>query len=363
MLRRRQVTGVLLCTALLLGAPGIAHSQTEPPPPESTLKVVTRVIEPLVVQQGEELSGFSIDVWEEIARREGLRYEYVTVNSVKEMLDQLAAGQADIAIAAVSMTPERELQYDFSHPYLQSGLQIMAAVHTRTVLDTLRSIEWRDVLAIIGFMALLVLIFAHLIWLTERTHNPEFPKDYLRGVGEGIWWAVVTVVTVGYGDRTPKRALGRVVAIIWMFGSLFLVANITAAITSRLTLETLQTQVTGLRDLPGKRVVTVANTTADQFLSANAIGHSTVPSIEDAYALLEAGRADAVVYDAPILNHYASADGQGRVRMVGEVFKPEPYGIALQQGSPYRETINQAILGIFTDGTYQDLTRRWFGTE
>jgi polar amino acid transport system substrate-binding protein len=115
--------------------------------------------------------------------------------------------------------------------------------------------------------------------------------------------------------------------------------------------------------LPGKRVVTVANTTADQFLSTNAVAHTTVPQISDAYAQLERGQADAVVYDAPILNYYASNAGKGKVRMAGEMFTPEPYGIALPLGSPHREAINRAILEIFTDGTYQELTRRWFGTQ
>jgi ABC-type amino acid transport substrate-binding protein len=313
--------------------------------------------------QGGALTGFSIDIWKEIARRAGLRHEYVNVNSVKEMLDDLEAGRVEVAVAAISMTPEREARFDFSHSYLQSGLQVMTATRETSFLDTLRSIRWGDVMAILGFLGLLNLLFAHLIWLTERHHNPDFPKSYLRGVGEGLWWAVVTVVTVGYGDRTPKGLLGRAIAIVWMLGSVLLIANITAAITSRLTVERLQSQVSGLSDLPGKRVVTVANTTADQFLSASAIAHGTVEQVEQAYALLEAGEADAVVYDAPILNYYASTRGQGKVRMVGEVFKPEPYGIALQRNSPYRKAINRAILEIFTDGTHRQLTQRWFGTQ
>jgi ABC-type amino acid transport substrate-binding protein len=182
-------------------------------------------------------------------------------------------------------------------------------------------------------------------------------------VGEGLWWAVVTVVTVGYGDRTPKRLLGRVVATLWMFAGIFLIAHLTATITSRLTVETLQGHINGLGDLPGKRVVTVANTTAAQYLTANGVIHRTVAQIGEAYAQIDAGRADAVVYDAPVLNHHANTAGKGKVHMVGVAFKAEPYGIALQTDSPYRKVINQAILGIFTDGTHERLTRKWFGTD
>jgi ABC-type amino acid transport substrate-binding protein len=261
------------------------------------------------------------------------------------------------------MTPEREQRFDFSHMYLQSGLQIMTTNHQASWLDSVGSVSWADVLGVVAWVALLIIFVAHVIWLIERGRNPEFPREYLRGVGEGLWWAVVTVVTVGYGDRTPKRLLGRVVATIWMFAGIFLIAHLTATITSRLTVESLQGQINGLNDLPGKRVVTVEGTTADQYLSANGIVHVNVAQISDAYAQIEAGRADAVIYDAPVLNHYANTLGKGKVRMAGVVFKAEPYGIALQPDSPYRKAINQAILEIFTDGTHERLTRKWFGTN
>ena len=279
------------------------------------------------------------------------------------MLEAVQHGDVQAAVAAISMTPEREQRLDFSHMYLQSGLQIMTAVHHASWFDRVGRISWSDVLSVVGLVALLIAVVAHVIWLIERGRNPEFPKEYLRGVGEGLWWAVVTVVTVGYGDRTPKRLLGRVVATLWMFAGIFLIAHLTATLTSRLTVETLQGQINGLNDLPGKRVVTVANTTAAQYLTANGVGHRTVAQIGEAYAQIEAGRADAVVYDAPVLNHHANTAGKGKVRMVGVAFKAEPYGIALQTDSPYRKAINQAILEIFTDGTHERLTRKWFGTD
>lgn len=166
------------------------------------------------------------------------------------------------------------------------------------------------------------------------------------------------MVTVGYGDRTPKRLLGRVVATIWMFAGIFLIAHLTASITSRLTVESLQGHINGLNDLPGKRVVTVQGTTADQYLTANGIVHLNVAQISEAWAQFEVGQADAVVYDAPVLNHYANTLGKGKVRMAGAVFKAEPYGIALRPDSPHRKAINQAILEIFNDGTHERLTSK-----
>ena len=51
-------------------------------------------------------------------------------------------------------------------------------------------------------------------------------------VGQGLWWAVQTVSTVGYGDHVPTDVAGRLVAALVMLLGLAFVAVITAAITS-----------------------------------------------------------------------------------------------------------------------------------
>ena len=51
-------------------------------------------------------------------------------------------------------------------------------------------------------------------------------------VGEGLWWSVQTVTTVGYGDVVPTTVGGRLVAAVVMLGGLAFLAVITAAVTS-----------------------------------------------------------------------------------------------------------------------------------
>jgi voltage-gated potassium channel len=51
-------------------------------------------------------------------------------------------------------------------------------------------------------------------------------------VWEGMWWAMQTVTTVGYGDVTPERWTGRLIAYFVMLEGIAFVAIVTAAITS-----------------------------------------------------------------------------------------------------------------------------------
>lgn len=85
-----------------------------------------------------------------------------------------------------------------------------------------------------------------------------------------------------------------------------------------------------------------------------------VARIEDAYDLVLNGQVDAVVFDAPVLLYYASHGGKGKVQTVGSIFENENYGIVFSPNSPYRRQINNALLKLLENGTYQDLYKKWF---
>jgi voltage-gated potassium channel len=56
-------------------------------------------------------------------------------------------------------------------------------------------------------------------------------KDGFPSIGSGLWWAVQTVTTVGYGDHVPVTVAGRIVAAVVMLLGIGFVTVITASIT------------------------------------------------------------------------------------------------------------------------------------
>jgi len=79
-------------------------------------------------------------------------------------------------------------------------------------------------LLIAGVTVVVTIAAAVLMWALDRE---EFPTIWL-----GLWWAVQTVTTVGYGDITPKADIGRAIATIVMLTGIGFLTVVTAAITA-----------------------------------------------------------------------------------------------------------------------------------
>jgi len=333
-----------------------------------SLRVATMQFEPFVIFQGRSYTGFSIELWDEIADEIGVDYETYGVNSLAKLLDDVERRAADLATAGIGITSFREVTLDFSHSYFESGLQIMVRSGPDSILADVFSkviavIFSAQLLYMVCFLLLLLLISAHIIWFSERRKNPQFSPGYLKGIWQSFWWAAVTVTTVGYGDKTPKGFTGRVFALIWMFSGFFILAYFTASVTSTVTVQELQGTIEGPQDLYDKPVATVKSSTAAEYLVKMGVQPKQHGNLAAAIQALTEGEADAVVYDAPVLQHYASHKGRGKVTVTGPIFWQQFYGIALPTGSPYREPINRALLQLIETGKYQLLYKKWFGAK
>jgi polar amino acid transport system substrate-binding protein len=290
-----------------------------------------------------------------------VEFAWKVVTTQPELLQAVQRGDADVAIAAITMTPEREMLVDFSHPYFDSGLQIMVrAQQENHFLSTLRSIPWQAIGQLFAAAIVIVFLLANVLWLIERRSNSHFTKGYLRAIGEGLWGTMLIIATGEHGDRDAPGVVKRVaVVVMWLLG-VVLIAQLTAIVTSSQTVERLQSSIRGPEDLPGKTIASVTGTVAGDYLAQRGLPFVSVNYGPDAIRMLTAGEVQAVVFDAPTLQYWAAKQGQGMVQVVGPLFRREKYAIVVAEGSGLRKQINEALLKIYEDGSYEKIYAKWF---
>ena len=88
------------------------------------------------------------------------------------------------------------------------------------------------------------------------------------------------------------------------------------------------------------------------------------PNIDNAYMELGTKRADAVLHDTPNILYFIKTAGAGKFKTVGDSLEAQQYGIAFPKGSDeLREKVNGALKTLRANGTYNEIYKKWFGTE
>ena len=84
---------------------------------------------------------------------------------------------------------------------------------------------------ILILVLMLAIIFGVIIWIAECSCNRQFSRFFVKGAGTGIWWSLVSMTTVGYGDVVPQSIPGRIIASIWLFIGVIIACLLTATVT------------------------------------------------------------------------------------------------------------------------------------
>lgn len=365
-LRRLVILAIVLAAVGLVpwGPSPCARAGEEPRP----LLVAVGSFAPFVMLDPKrKASGFSIDLWREVAAELHRPYVFITSASVAGAFEDVVEQRVDVALGGLVITEKREHQVDFTHAYFHTGLGILVTTDRKwSLFRALGSLLAVNKLAILAALFGFIILAGHAIWLVERGERKpggrSFARSYYPGVLQGMYWAVVTASTVGYGDHAPRSGAGRMLAVLLIMISLPLFGYFIAQLSSNITLHELRTAINSPQDLIERRVGVVEGSFAQEYMSRlNSITYS-FDRVENAYQWLLGGRLDAVVYARPNLQHYANTGGgKGRVEVVGRVFAPQDYGMALPQGSPLREPINRTLLAIAEDGRLEKIRSKWFG--
>ena len=334
-----------------------------------TLRVAARPLPPFVIYEDRAYSGFEVELVRLVGAQLGMEVEIHAVDTVAKQIDDITRGVAQLGLGGVAITGAREEVADFSVPVLDSGLTILTTTDDSRglgdrILSFLSAIASSDLPWLLVVFGVAVLVAAHMIWWLERRHNPDFAVPYRKGIWDSFYWSVVTMSTVGYGDKVARGTRGRVLALIWIALGTLVFASFTASIASSLAVNELRSEISGPDDLLGRRVATVVHSAGESYLPSIGVGPVVVDRVDDAYRLLSEGEVEAVVFDAPVLQYHAAREGAGEVITIGSDFQRVQYGLMLsEQDAELRERVNLALLDLVESGVYGRLHDGWFGTS
>ncbi len=336
---------------LILLAVTSVHFSGSPAEQQKTHEILIGVSEapPFVIFDSNKVRGVSEDLWRNIADSLHITYKYVRFTNYIEMLASLKRGEVDMTINPLTLTDRRLLDFRISIPFYTSKLGLaQRGSYQIPLISSLKPLmNWRTMKLII-LLCSIVFVFAILMWLAEKRKNSgQFRKGH-KGIGDGIWWAFVTLTTVGYGDKVPMTKLGRVLTIVWMFYAITLMFLFTAEISSELTITKLQGNVSSIEDLRKIKLGTLKETGFSSFCQINHIQFTPFTSEEEGFKAIIEKKIEAFVGDVSTLEYLFDKYKLGKDLMITPSSLNEQYFCfgANREHSYLIDQINPVLLNI-----------------
>lgn len=119
-------------------------------------------------------------------------------------------------------------------------------------------------------------------------------------------------------------------------------------------------------DLEGKTVATRLGSTSSAYIKDNIddAEANEYEQLDQAYLAVENGSADAILYDAPNVAYYIQTKGEDSLKMVGDLYEAENYGIAFAKDQDdLVDAVNEALETLRDNGKYDEIYEDWFGEK
>lgn len=341
----------LFCIALLLFNQKLHAQKDEKFTNTANLIVGVAGSKPFVFEKNMSSKGIAIEIWEEVANKKSWDYTYKVFDTVEDALYALNKGDLDVVVGPISITSQRLEYMRFSQPFYNSSLAVVSRVDELTVWQKVKPLFSMKLLLAIGVFLIILAIVGTLLWLAEREKSPDqFPSKPADGIGTGMWLAIVTMSTTGYGDKAPITLWGRIIAGSWMIISIIFATSMVAGIASTLTLSSLGTStVSNVEQLSGRKVATIAASPSEAFIKAYKTKVTTANHLNDAMAKLTNRDVDAVVYDRPQLLYYLKNHKDEELYIAKAEYYKQGYGFAFPVDSDLIYNANRALLELAED--------------
>ena len=319
---------------------------------------------PFVIQDGDSTSGISLDIWRRVAEDNNYSYELIPQPSPKAGIEAVDEGEIDVLVGPISITSGRLAMpgVDFTQPYYLGKSGVLLPMRPPSILSRVQVFfGWAVISSMLVLISVLLLV-GSLIWLAERNRNSEqFPRQWLPGISSGMWFALVTLTTVGYGDKAPITRTGRGITGAWMVISLIAVSSLTASLASAFTLflsGASESAISTPEQLNGRRVAVVEGTSDMELAQRGEMRIVGTANLRSAIQLLVDQQADALIFDRPALRYQLKKNPHLALRLAPFTLSEETYGFVIKPDSPLRTPMDVSILKLQLQGEVETIAKR-----
>ncbi|XP_055686324.1 glutamate receptor 1-like isoform X1 [Lutzomyia longipalpis] len=373
--------------------------------------IMERTAEPGQVLEGNDrFEGYCKDLADIVAKKLGIRYELRVVKDGNYgaenpevpggwdgMVGELVRREADVAIASMTITSERERVIDFSKPFMTLGISIMIKKPMKqkpgvfSFLDPLSKEIWVCVLlSYFGVSIVLFIVsrFSPYEWrLFSSTGEESHHLEQISGgqtshtvvnefsILNSFWFALGAFMQQGC-DISPRSISGRIVGSVWWFFTLILISSYTANLAAFLTLERMASPINSPEDLASQTDIqygTVYHGATWDFFRRSQITLYTkmweymnsrkqvfVRSYDEGVRRVRTSKGKyALLIESP-KNDYINEREPCDTMKVGRNLDAKGFGIATPLGSPLRDPINLAVLSLKETGELTKLMNKWW---
>lgn len=318
---------------------------------------------PPYVTPGDQLDGLSIRVWQNLAQQAQWQYQLVAYEDLKSLQAALRDKRIDVAVGPIPVDADTAASLDLSQPYYSSRLALGTAGLGHNISEMVGQLVTFQALKLGAVLMFAMFLVAWLVWLSERKRNSgQFPPDR-EGYFNSVWFALVTMTTVGYGDQHPITRGGRLVTAVWMLTASTLFSALVAVVATKLTLAQTQLgEISNLNNLDGQRVGVVAGSECYS-LARHAGAHTfTYQDVEGALTALSSNQIDAVLGDQLEMRHSLARRARPSVRLVEVASQSEYFAFAMPLGSELRRQIDLLIIDQRESGTLRQVEDAWLNS-
>nr|XP_026489834.1 glutamate receptor ionotropic, kainate 2 isoform X4 [Vanessa tameamea] len=342
-----------------------------------------------------QFEGYAIDLIHEISKILGFNYtfklapdgRYGSYNrETKEwdgMIRELLEQRADVAIADLTITYDREQVVDFTMPFMNLGISVLYRKPIKqppnlfSFLSPLSLDVWIYMAtAYLGVSVLLFILARFTPYEWHQTHTPDGEKlENIFSLSNCLWFAIGSLMQQSC-DFLPKAVSTRMVAGMWWFFTLIMISSYTANLAAFLTVERMDSPIESAEDLAKQTKIKYGalkgGSTAAFFRDSNfstyqrmwSFMESARPSVftssnkEGEERVMRGKGAYAYLMESTTIEYVVERNCD--LTQVGGMLDSKGYGIAMPPNSPYRTAISGAVLKLQEEGKLHILKTKWW---